>query len=93
MAETKYDKVVKLAKALSDIEKLRLRNLLDVWLAPPGPPPTEEEVAQELLREGTLDQVADRRRATRREIEQFESYKPIKVKGKPISETVIEDRG
>jgi hypothetical protein len=88
MAATNFDKVVKKAQALSDIEKLRLRNLIDVWLAPPGPPPPEEEVEQAMLREGILDYVPP----PIKDIEHYENYKPIQVKGKPISETIIEER-
>ena len=74
--------------ALNDAEKWRLRDLLNAWLAPPEPPPTEEEVDQEMLREGILDQVAKRTK----DVVRFENYKPIEVKGKPISETIIEER-
>ncbi len=88
MAATNFEKVVKMAQALNDAEKWRLRDLLDVWLAPPGPPPTEEELAEELLRDGILDQVA----APSRDVARFESYKPIAVTGKPVSETIIEER-
>jgi len=77
-----------MAQALDAAEKWRLRDLLDVWLAPPGPPPTEEELAQEMLREGILDQVA----SSNRDVSRYENYKPIEVKGKPISETIIEER-
>ena len=42
------------SKALNQAEQWRLRDLLDVWLAPPQAPPTEEELAQEFLREGIL---------------------------------------
>ncbi len=88
MAATNFDKVVEMAQALDAAEKWRLRDLLDVWLAPPGPPPTEEELAQEMLREGILDQVA----SSNRDVSRYENYKPIEVKGKPISETIIEER-
>jgi hypothetical protein len=88
MAATNFDKVVEMAQALDDAEKWRLRDLLDIWLAPPGPVPTEEELAQEMLREGILDQVPRRER----DVASFENYKPIEVKGKPLSETIIEER-
>ena len=88
MAETKFDKVVKLAKALNDAEKWRLRDLLDAWLAPPGPTPTEEQLAQEMLRDGILDQVPPPITDTT----PWENRRLIEVKGKPLSETIIEER-
>ena len=88
MAATNFDTVVELVKALDDAEKWRLRDLLDVWLAPPGPPTTEAEVDQELLREGILDQVPPPITDTT----PWENRRLIEVKGKPLSETVIEER-
>jgi hypothetical protein len=88
MAATNFDKVVQLAQALTDAEKWRLRDLLDAWLAPPGPVPTEEEVAQEMLREGILDQVPPPITDTT----PYENRKLIEVKGEPLSETIIKER-
>lgn len=88
MAATNFDKVVELVQALNDAEKWRLRDLLAIWLAPPGPPPTEEEVDQEMLRDGILDQVPPPITDTTL----WESRRLIEVKGKPLSETVIEER-
>ena len=88
MATADFDKVVELARALNDAEKWRLRDLLDAWLAPPGPPMTEEEVDQEMLREGILDHVPP----PITDFAHYESFKPVEVKGKPLSETIIEER-
>jgi hypothetical protein len=88
MAATNFDKVVEMVQALDEAEKWRLRDLLDIWLAPPGPVLTEEEVDQEMLRDGILDQVPSRVR----DVARFENYKPIEVTGKPLSETIIEER-
>jgi hypothetical protein len=35
----------------------------------------------------------DRPPPSEEEIERFRNYKPIKVEGKPVSETIIEERG
>jgi hypothetical protein len=88
MAATNFDKVVEMVQALDDAEKWRLRDLLDIWLAPPGPVPTEEEVDQEMLRDGILDQVPPPITDTT----PWENRRLIEVKGQPLSETIIEER-
>jgi hypothetical protein len=88
MATTNFEKIVELVQALNDAEKWRLRDLLDASLAPPGPSPTEEEVDQEMLREGTLDHVPPPITDTT----PWEDRRLIEVKGKPLSETIIEER-
>jgi hypothetical protein len=88
MAATNFDKVVELVQALNDAEKWRLRDLLDVWLAPPGPPMTEDEVNQEMLRESILDQVPP----PITDPTPSKNRKLIEVEGKPLSETIIEER-
>ena len=88
MAESAYEKVVAMARALNEAEKWRLRDLLDVWLAPPGPVPTEEELDQEMLRDGILDQVPRRNP----DPAPYENRRLIEVEGKPLSETIMEER-
>ena len=88
MAATDFERVVETVQALDDTEKRRLRDLLDIWLATPGRVATEEEMDQEMLRAGILDQVPPPDRDTAR----FENYEPIEVKGKPLSDTIIEER-
>ena len=88
MAATNFDKVVEQVQALNDAEKWRLRDLLDVWLAPPGPQMTEEEVDQEMLREGILDQVPPPITDTA----PYENRKLIEVQGEPLSETIMKAR-
>jgi hypothetical protein len=88
MAATNFDKVVEQVQALNDAEKWRLRDLLDIWLAPPGPQMTEEEVDQEMLREGILDQVPP----PIKDVAHYENYKPIDVQGEPLSETIMKER-
>jgi hypothetical protein len=85
---TPFDRVVEQAKALSPAEQRRLRSLLDEWVASPPPAATEEGFAQELLREGILDQapLASGGAAS------CASYQPVEVVGKPVSETIIEER-
>ncbi len=85
-----YEKVVKLAKALHSAEQWRLLDQLELWLCPYDETMTEDEIELEQLREGILDHVP--RKPTKKDIERFEKWKPVKVKGKPVSETIIEER-
>jgi hypothetical protein len=90
MPKTDLERAVELVKALTAAEQRKLRDLLEVWLAPRQVQATEDELAQELLREGILDHVP--RPLTEADVKAFEDYKPVPIEGKPLSETVIEER-
>lgn len=51
---------------------------------------TEDEFEQHLLDIGVISEVKPP--LTEQELARFRAYKPIEVKGKPVSETLIEDR-
>jgi hypothetical protein len=51
---------------------------------------TEDEFEQHLLEAGVISEVKPPIREE--ELARFRAYKPIEVKGKPVSETLIEDR-
>jgi hypothetical protein len=91
MTAEEFQKVVDLVEALPELEKLRLHDMLEAWIEhPPGsPPPTEEEFEQEMLRKGILDHVP----APIEDTTEFDNYVPVEVEGKPVSETIIEERG
>jgi hypothetical protein len=88
MGQASYPKVVELVRSLSPAEQWRLRDLLEVWLAPPGPPPTEDEFEQELLRAGVVSHIPP----PITDLTQYENRKLIQIEGKPLSETIIEER-
>jgi hypothetical protein len=88
MAKSNYEECVEAVKALNPAEQWRLRDLLDILLAPPREPPTEEEFEQEMLREGVLDQVPP----PIKDLTPYENRKPIDIPGKPLSETILEER-
>ncbi len=79
------DKLVEEVKALTPDEQRELRSLLDTWLAIP---PTDVEAAVERkLREiGMLriKRLADHALA--------DDFQPVKIEGKPLSETILEER-
>lgn len=51
---------------------------------------TEDEFEQHLLAAGVISEIPPP--PTEAEIEAFRNYKPITVTGKPVSETIIEER-
>jgi len=88
---------VTVEKVLKDIQDLpqedqnRLRSLLNYWLSPQPPQTTPEQqqrLAERLLADGLLDHIpqdAHTEAARNR-------HEPVNVKGRPISETLLEDR-
>ena len=87
MATATVTNIVKQIKKLSPSEQQELRAVLDSLLAS-VPSLTEEEFHQRLATEGRLSVPSPeaRSRAVRR------SFKPVPVRGKPVSETIIEER-
>jgi hypothetical protein len=89
MPALNFDQVWEAVRALDADQLQRLRSLLDVLLARGGQPFSEEdELELELLREGTLDSVPP----GTTDQKSFEDWKPVEIKGKPLSETIIEER-
>ena len=89
MPALNFDQVWEAARTLDPDQLLRLRNLLDVLIAHGEKRFSEEdEFELELLKEGTLDSVP---LGTINQ-KSFEEWKPVEIKGKPLSETIIEER-
>lgn len=79
------NEVLEAVRAMSPEERARVRDLLD---ALPSEPSSPEESAQARLYEAGL--LSEKRpRSTRRRAR----HTPVEIKGKPLSETVIEERG
>jgi hypothetical protein len=87
MATAAVMTIVKQIKKLSPAEQRELRALLEALLGPTAPI-TEEEFKRRLAAQGRISvpSPAARAQAARR------SFKPVPVRGKPVSETIIEDR-
>lgn len=102
MAEVTLEQVVEAVKALEPEEQRRLREALDGMLAEPAateepqarageenvPRMTEEEFERFLVEKGILSRV----RPPMKDLSAYKDRKPVKIKGKPLSETIIEDR-
>jgi hypothetical protein len=77
--------VLEAVRAMSPEERARVRALLEVL---PTEPRSPEEQAQRNLYEAGLLVAAEPRRVAARA-----RCSPVPIKGKPLSETVIEERG
>lgn len=87
---TNVERILSEIKTLTPEEVRRVRAALDgMTEEPPKPKMTEEEFLQHLLAKGIIGHIPSR---TEADIEAFRRYKPVEVKGKPISETIIEER-
>ena len=83
------DQLVEEVKALTPDEQRRLRSLLDTWLATPPSGPTEEELDRRLLEKGLISRIPP----PITDLTPFRNLKPARIlHGKPISETIIEER-
>lgn len=77
--------VLEAVRTLSPEERAQVRALLDTLLDVPLPP--DEEAQARLRAAGLLAETGGRRTAARRP-----RRPPVEIKGKPLSQTVVEER-
>lgn len=77
------------AKNLTLDERRQLRSMLDDPMAEPALS-KEEHLARVLLERGIISRI--RPKPSEADIARFEAWKPVPIKGKPLSETIIEER-
>jgi hypothetical protein len=75
-------------KLLTPEEQRQLREAIDRLLSSAAAPPTEDDFEQELLRSGFLEKV----KLPPADVEPIQDWRPIDIAGKPLSETIIEER-
>jgi hypothetical protein len=90
MVSANVTRLVEQVKTLSLEEREQFFQLID-----PQPPQRsklskEEQVEQLLLERGVISSI--RPKLTQADIDRFNAWKPIPIKGKPLSETIIEER-
>jgi hypothetical protein len=88
MTTSNLDRLVEEVRALTPDEKRVLRERLDSLLGSPQPEISEADFERRLLERGVISSIPP-------PITDFEPYrnrKLIDVKGKPLSETIIEER-
>jgi hypothetical protein len=92
MSSTSLERVIEEVKALTPAEQQKVRELIDSLLETPAEAlealSLEDLLEQRLLERGVISEIPKRLR----DPEQYRDFKPVKVKGKPLSETIIEDR-
>ncbi len=88
MATTALGRMLDEVKQLTPDEQRVLREAIDRLLSPAAAPPSEDQFERELLEAGILDQLPSSPGTG----EPNRKWKPVDVKGKPLSETIVEDR-
>jgi hypothetical protein len=84
-----FSRIWEAVKGISREKQERLFNLLQLLLDRGEEPLSEEEKLElEMLKEGILDSVP----ATPFDQKTFEEWVPVTIEGKPLSETIIEER-
>ena len=86
MPSENLDRVPEGVRSLTLAERQELRTRLDTWPSPS--PSTEDDLDQRLLSAGVISHVP----APCTDPAPYRRWKPITVKGKPLSETIIEER-
>jgi hypothetical protein len=84
------ENIEKEVKRLSKEELRKVKDLVDSLLEEreTKPPMTEEEFEQKLYEEGFIGKPPP----PIEDFSRYEDFEPVKVKGKPVSETIIEER-
>jgi hypothetical protein len=93
MSSASLERVIEELKALTPAEQQKVRELIDSMLelstetsATLSP---EDLLDQRLLEDGVISEIPKRLP----DPERLRDFKPVEVKGKPVSETIIEERG
>lgn len=88
MTTANLDRVFEEVKSLTPGEQKQLREMLDSLLSNAAPQITEEEFEQRLLEKGIISRIPP----PITDLTPYRDRKLIEVKGKPLSETIIEER-
>ena len=91
MPAMSFDQIWKAVKELPVKQQRRLRKLMDALRFKCQPLTPEDEADLLLLKEGVIDTIP--RPPTAADLKAFREYKPIEVEEKPLSESIIEERG
>ena len=84
MATSRLDRVFEEVRSLTPAEQQELGEMLKKLLEES---PSLEEVSRRLAERGLI---AEKRNSL--SVEEFESYTPVSVRGRPVSQTLIEER-
>ena len=90
MVSPNVNKILEAAQVLNNAEREELRRLLDDRATRQSGQTKEEQLQQRLLEEGIISHIPPK--PTDDDIKRFNAWKPVPIQGKPLSETIIEDR-
>lgn len=85
MAKEVLEKVVDEVKTLTPEEQVQVRDLINQLLL--SPEEIDRLIQEDMLKEGLVNEIKPPRSSLPER-----TFKPIEVKGKPVSETIIEER-
>lgn len=88
MMTSNLDRLFEEVKALTPDEQTSLRDRLDELVSTSAPQMTEDEFEQRLLEKGIISRIP----SPITDLTPYRNRKLIEVKGKPLSETIIEER-
>lgn len=89
MAAGLLERILEEVRTLTDEEKSRVRAEIDNLLGDQERKRREGEVIRRLQAKGLLTQVPTRKEG---DVERYRAWKPVGVEGKPLSESVVEER-
>ena len=87
MSET-LERVLEEVKALTSEEQRQLRDQLERWAQEQQSKAMEDRLDQLLLEKGLISRIPTGVKG----LDNYREFEPIPVEGKPVSETIIEDR-
>jgi hypothetical protein len=90
MATLSFDQIWEGVKKLTPIQQQRLRRLLDALRFERQPLSPGDELNLVLLKGGVIDRIPPP--PTEADNKAFDEYTPVPVEGKPLSETIVEER-
>jgi hypothetical protein len=88
MASQNVDKILQAVQALNDAERSELINQVGTRVAQQPELTKQQRLRQQLVAESLLSHIPPKGK----DIERFRRWEPIPIKGKPLSETIIERR-
>jgi hypothetical protein len=90
MVSRNVNEIIKAAELLNEAEREQLRRWLDDRAAAGGAVGKRDRIAQLLLEQGIVTR--SRLTPTPTDAATIEAWKPVPIQGKPLSETIIEER-
>jgi hypothetical protein len=88
MKKTPLSKILEEVRSLDRSEQVQLRSALDALLADPESRSAEDQVERLLFERGLLSEI----KRPLVELEPYRNRQLVQVKGKPLSEVIIEER-